>query len=123
MPNLTGARAAPCRAVPQSLPYELRSVASLLKDHLPRFLGPNLVGIYVYGSALDSSFVSGRSDLDCHLVTEAPLLGASYGAREAGAEGVVVEPSAPRWGAYAPIRQRPSDFPITVTTSIAPKIP
>ena len=67
----------------RSLPDEFRDVAKLLKDHLPRLLGPNLVGLYVYGSALDPSFVSGRSDLDCLLVTETALDATSFDALSA----------------------------------------
>ena len=66
-----------------SLPDEFRDVAGLLKEHLPRVLGPNLVGLYVYGSALDPSFVPGRSDLDCLLVTETALDAAGFDALSA----------------------------------------
>ncbi len=57
----------------QALPDEFRGIAALLEEHLPRLLGPDLVGLYVYGSALDPSFVPGRSDLDCLVVTETAL--------------------------------------------------
>lgn len=60
------------------LPREFRAAARLLEDRLPRLLGSNLVGIYLYGSALDSSFVPGRSDLDCIAVTREALDPAAF---------------------------------------------
>ena len=64
----------------QPLPDEFRDAARLLREHLPFVLGSNFVGLYVYGSALDPTFVPGRSDLDCLLVTEAALDAAGFDA-------------------------------------------
>ena len=58
------------QAMTAAVPHEFQNVAERLVSELPQILGPNLVGIYVYGSALDASFVPGRSDLDCLAVTE-----------------------------------------------------
>ena len=56
--------------MPDTLPHEFRTVADRLLRDLPGVLGRNLVGIYVYGSAVDESFIPGRSDFDCLVVTE-----------------------------------------------------
>jgi hypothetical protein len=66
--------------VSRSLPAEFHGAVGLLTERLPRLLAPNLVGVYVYGSALDPSFVPGRSDLDCIVVTETALDEAAFDA-------------------------------------------
>lgn len=53
-----------------------REIAPLLErlaEGLSGILGSNLVGLYVYGSALGDTFDPARSDLDCIAVTEEPL--------------------------------------------------
>jgi len=75
----------------RSLPAELHGVVGLLTEHLPRLLAPNLVGVYVYGSALDPSFVPGRSDLDCIVVTEMALDEAAFDALGTWLTGAVEE--------------------------------
>jgi len=49
------------------------SVLDRLATQLPGLLGDNLVGIYLYGSVRDPSFVPSRSDIDCIAVTTRPL--------------------------------------------------
>lgn len=55
------------------LPQEFHRAGHVIERGLPRVLGSDLVGIYLYGSILDSTFVPGRSDLDCIVVTEEAL--------------------------------------------------
>lgn len=65
-----------------AVPREFRMVAELLRSGLPPVLGSNLVGIYVYGSALDTSFVPGRSDFDCLVVTAGSIDAAEFASLE-----------------------------------------
>ena len=51
----------------------------MLRDGLPRLLGHDLTGIYLYGSVLGDDFVSIRSDVDCIVMTERPLDEAKFG--------------------------------------------
>ena len=56
-------------------------VSGLLDDliaHLPVILRGNLRGIYLYGSLTQRSFNSGRSDIDCIVVTERDLSDAQF---------------------------------------------
>jgi hypothetical protein len=54
-------------------PTHLSVVITGLKTELPRLLGRNLVGIYLYGSVTNTSFNPKRSDVDCLVVTERDL--------------------------------------------------
>ncbi len=56
-----------------SLPEEVTSLLSGLPEALARVLGPNLVGVYGYGSLLEATFDPARSDVDCIAVTENAL--------------------------------------------------
>ena len=60
------------------LPFEFRDAVARLRDDLPDVLGSRLVGVYLYGSVLDPSFVPGRSDLDCITVTSEALEPAEF---------------------------------------------
>ena len=53
----------------EALPEEFRVTSKRIAADLPEVLGANLVGIYLYGSAVDSTFVPDGSDLDCIVVT------------------------------------------------------
>ena len=59
--------------VPGAVPEPFRPLLERVTLDLPQLLASNFVGLYVYGSLLDSSFVSSRSDLDCIAVTERTL--------------------------------------------------
>ncbi|UCC74146.1 MAG: hypothetical protein JSV86_06185 [Gemmatimonadota bacterium] len=50
-----------------------------LTHGLPNLLGTNLVGLYVYGSVLDSEFDPAGSDVDCIAVTQRALDEAAFG--------------------------------------------
>ncbi len=51
-------------------PDEVTSLLAKLPDALTHLLGTNLVGLYVYGSVLETTFDPARSDVDCIAVTE-----------------------------------------------------
>ena len=55
------------------IPEQLDPLLTDLLKALTHLLGANLVGVYVYGSALGSTFDPVRSDVDCIAVTERPL--------------------------------------------------
>jgi hypothetical protein len=63
----------------QSIPDAVSPVLAELTHALPNLLGANLVGLYVYGSVLDSEFTPARSDVDCIAVTERALDEATFG--------------------------------------------
>lgn len=51
-------------------------------EDLPALLGDNLVGVYLYGSRADGSFVPDRSDIDAIVVTRRELSDAEFGRLE-----------------------------------------
>lgn len=55
------------------IPESVSPALTKLTDGLPNLLGANLVGLYVYGSVLDSEFDPAHSDVDCIVVTHRPL--------------------------------------------------
>lgn len=75
----------------RELPFEFREAAGRLHDDLRRVLGGDLVGVYVYGSALDPSYVPGRSDFDCIVVTSGSIGAPQFAAVEAGLEAAASE--------------------------------
>ncbi len=60
------------------IPVKAVPVLTQLTRGLPRLLGTNLVGLYAYGSLLDSGFDPARSDIDCIAVTERALDEAAF---------------------------------------------
>src|SRR5262249_6504972 len=55
------------------LPTALAALLDALKNQLPALLGPNLVGVYLYGSLTQGAFDAQRSDADGIVVTRRPL--------------------------------------------------
>ena len=56
-----------------TIPPEFAGIATSLQEGLSRVLSEQLVGLYLYGSILDASFVPGRSDMDAIVVTQTSL--------------------------------------------------
>jgi hypothetical protein len=63
----------------QRIPDAVSPVLAKLTHGLPNLLGANLVGLYVYGSVLDSEFDPARSDVDCIAVTQRALDESAFG--------------------------------------------
>jgi predicted nucleotidyltransferase len=61
------------------IPSQLSALLKELTDCLPNILGPNLVGLYLYGSVTHGGFNPKRSDVDCIVVTERDLSDAQFG--------------------------------------------
>jgi hypothetical protein len=59
-------------------PDEVTPLLAELPDLLTKLLGTDLVGLYLYGSILEPSFDSARSDVDCIAVTERGLTDAEF---------------------------------------------
>jgi hypothetical protein len=78
-----------------------------LADGLPKPVGSNLVGLYVYGSVLGPEFDPDRSDVDCIAVTRRPLDGATFRRLEAWlTEAVLEEPWFARLQMPALVKQK-----------------
>ncbi len=54
-------------------PDDVAPLLTRMPEALKHHLGQTLVGVYVYGSVLDSEFDPARSDVDCIAVTERAL--------------------------------------------------
>lgn len=54
-------------------PAQVSALLHNLAARLPVLLGRNLVGIYLYGSLTQNAFDTGRSDIDCIVVTKRAL--------------------------------------------------
>ena len=76
-----------------SLPEEVAPLMTEMSRAVGDLLGPNLVGVYLYGSVLDGSFDPTRSDVDCIVVTERALMDAEFRKLERGLqEALVADP-------------------------------
>jgi hypothetical protein len=62
----------------QRIPDAVSPVLAKLAHGLPNLLGANLVGLYLYGSVLDSEFDPAGSDVDCIAVTQRALDEATF---------------------------------------------
>ena len=63
----------------QSIPDAVSPMLATLSHGLPKLLGANIVGLYVYGSVLGPEFDPARSDVDCIAVTQRALDEAAFG--------------------------------------------
>jgi len=60
------------------IPTQVSALLEALKGNVPRILGSNLVGIYVYGSLTQNAFEPKHSDIDCIVVTRRDLSDAQF---------------------------------------------
>jgi hypothetical protein len=60
------------------IPSSVAAVLEELTANLPRLLGRNSVGLYVYGSLTQRAFNRSRSDIDCIAVTQRDLSEAQF---------------------------------------------
>ncbi len=60
------------------IPAQVSALLEELTTQLPRILGKNLVGIYLYGSLTQRAFDPQRSDVDCIVVTQRDLSDAQF---------------------------------------------
>src|SRR5258708_2013639 len=61
------------------IPKQVTEVLDVLKTEMPSVLGGDLVGIYLYGSLTQNAFNSGRSDIDCVIVTRSEITERQFG--------------------------------------------